>query len=163
MSAALLALLVQQGCKPAATSMAGLPAAIPSSTEETQRAIRDAGGRLTLVHLWATWCAPCREEFPELIQAYRDLKDLGLSLVLVSADESSDIEAVEKFLKEHDAPVGSLVAEELDERFIELFSTNWSGALPASFFYDTEGNLVAEWDGSRSYDEYVETVESLLK
>jgi hypothetical protein len=43
-----------------------------------------------------------------------------------------------------------------------MLSPNWSGALPASFFYDSTGRLVAEWEGKRSYEDYMTTIEQLL-
>lgn len=143
------------------------PGEAPSGTAATPSQIKDkidqSQAPLTLVHLWATWCDPCREEFPEVLQAYRDKKDSGLSLLLVSADEPGDLEAVDQFLREHRSPEGSLVSTELDQDFIELFSTNWSGALPASFFYDADGTLLAEWEGMRSYEDYIATIDGLLK
>ena len=97
------------------------------------------------------------------LKAYRLTHERGLTLQLVSADDPDDLEAVNAFLRKHHSPVDSLVSTELSGEFIELFSTNWSGVLPASFFIDANGTLVAEWAGMRSYDEYIQTVEQLLK
>ena len=153
-------------------ALAGIMAACapaPSSTgvvatpAEIQETMRTSEAPLTLVHVWATWCAPCREEFPELLEAYRNTRERGLALLLVSADDPDELDAVNAFLRNHQAPVNSLVSTELSGEFIELFSTNWSGALPASFFYDADGKLIAEWTGKRSYDEYMQTIEQLLK
>ncbi len=130
---------------------------------EIKEAIRNFEAPLTLVHVWATWCDPCREEFPELLKACRYAQERGLSLQLVSADNPDDLETVNAFLREHQSPEDSFVSTELSEEFIELFSTNWSGALPASFFFDANGTLVAEWTGKRSYDEYIQMLEQLLK
>lgn len=146
------------GCKPAspAVGTAGSP-------ETIKKTIENANAPLTLVHVWATWCDPCREEFPEVLQVYRDTHDMGLDLQLVSADDPADMEAVNRFLQEQHSPVGSLVSTELSQDFIQLFSSNWSGALPASFFFDADGKLVAEWQGKRNYEEYYETITRLLK
>ena len=82
--------------------------------------------------------------------------------VRVSADDPDDMEAVEEFLQEQQSPVGSLITTELNQDFIQLFSPDWAGALPASFFFDRDGNLVAQWQGKRSYDEYLNTIVRLL-
>lgn len=136
---------------------------VVATPSEIQAAILDSEAPLTLVHVWATWCDPCREEFPELLKAFRFANERGLDLLLVSADDPDDLEAVNVFLREHQSPVDSLVSTELSPEFVELFSTNWSGALPASFFFDANGTLVAEWAGKRSYEEYIQTIEQLLK
>lgn len=145
-------------CSPAPTSTG-----VVATPTEIQEAIGRSDAPLTLVHVWATWCDPCREEFPELLKAYRLTHERGLVLQLVSADDPDDLKTVNAFLRKHQSPVDSLVSTELNEEFIELFSTNWSGALPASFFFDANGKLVAEWAGTRSYEEYIQTIEQLLK
>jgi thiol-disulfide isomerase/thioredoxin len=134
-----------------------------STPQETKQAIHDSKAPLTLVHVWATWCQPCREEFPELMHVYRDYHKRGLELKLVSADDPDDLATVESFLHEQGSPVGSLVSTELSQSFVELFSSAWSGALPASFFFDDQGRLVEEFYGKRSYEEFAATIERLLK
>lgn len=147
-----------------ACSPAGSPTGVVATPLEISEAMAPSGeDRLKLVHVWATWCDPCREEFPELLRVYREEQGNGLSLLLVSADDPNDLDAVNRFLREQQSPVGSLVSTELTEEFIELFSTNWSGALPASFFYGADGTLLAEWEGKRSLEEYRDTIQQLLE
>jgi hypothetical protein len=155
-AAILAGMLTACGPAPPSTGVVATPT-------EIKEAIRNSEAPLTLVHVWATWCDPCREEFPELLKAYRYAHEQGLALQLVSADDPDDLETVNAFLRTHQSPEDSLVSTELSEAFIELFSTNWSGALPASFFFDANGKLVAEWAGKRSYEEYIKTIEQLLK
>ena len=133
----------------ASCGSAPLSTGVVATPSEIQETIRNSDAPLTLVHVWATWCDPCREEFPELLKACRLARERGLTLQLVSADDPQDLEAVTIFLQKHQSPVDSLVSTELSKEFIELFSSNWSGALPASFFFDANGNLVAEWAGKR--------------
>ncbi|MBN2686150.1 MAG: redoxin domain-containing protein [Pontiellaceae bacterium] len=134
-----------------------------ASNAAIRERIEESKSPLTLIHVWATWCPPCVAEFPELLKVYDETKDAGLKLQLISADEPSETTVVRKFLDEQGSPVGSLIAEELSEEFIELLSPNWSGALPASFFFDSSGTLVAEWEGAHTHEEYMETISSLLK
>jgi thiol-disulfide isomerase/thioredoxin len=126
------------------------------------QAITDSEAPLLLVHAWATWCQPCREEFPEIIGIARKYRSKGLEVLLVSADDPDDLAVVQSFLHEHHSPVGSLISTKLDQAFIESLSPNWAGSLPASFFY-ADGKLLAEWEGKRSYEQYVEQIERLLK
>ena len=54
-------------------------------------------GQVVLLNFWASWCVPCREEFPELIEAVKWGKG-DLSLVAVSVDSSSG--DIKKFFKQ---------------------------------------------------------------
>jgi thiol-disulfide isomerase/thioredoxin len=143
-------------------SCAPKPPEISVATPDAIRAeIEASTAPLVLVHVWATWCDPCRAEFPDLMEVYRHFEKHGLELILISADDPSEIELVEKFLLEHNCPVGSLVSTELSQKFIETLSPNWAGSLPSSFFY-SGGKLLHEWEGKRSYEDYVEQIETLL-
>lgn len=146
----------------ALVSCAPKPPKISIATPEAIKAkIEMSTAPLVLVHVWATWCDPCRAEFPELMEVYTHFEKQGLELILVSADDPIEIEAVEKFLKEHNCPVDSLVSTELNQKFIETLSPNWAGSLPSSFFY-ADGKLLHEWEGKRTYENYAEQIEILL-
>src|SRR5947207_6276467 len=61
---------------------------------------RDPGDkRPLLLNFWATWCDPCREEFPDLVKLDADYKDKGLNFIAISLDDITDIKSeVPKFL-----------------------------------------------------------------
>ncbi len=61
--------------------------------------IRDFRGKIVLLNFWATWCAPCVEEMPSLVQLQQRLKDKGVTVVAVSVDVDDD--AYHNFLKDH--------------------------------------------------------------
>lgn len=138
------------------------PAATAVTPQELKARIKSSKAPLTLVHVWATWCDPCREEFPELIKVQEQFEKQGLELILVSADDPAEAELVEAFLSDQNCPVSSLISTELSEHFIETLSPNWAGSLPASFFY-SHGKWLAEWEGMRTFDQYAETIETMLK
>ncbi|HVS20654.1 MAG TPA: TlpA disulfide reductase family protein, partial [Pyrinomonadaceae bacterium] len=55
--------------------------------------------RPLLVNFWATWCDPCREEFPDLVKIDSDYRTKGLNFVAISLDDVTDIKtAVPQFL-----------------------------------------------------------------
>jgi len=101
--------------------------------------------RPLLVNFWATWCVPCREEFPDLVKLRGRYASEQLDFALVSLDDISDIEkAVPDFLIESGAaslPAYLLHAED-DGAAIDLVDPTWGGELPATFLYDRTGHVV---------------------
>ncbi len=103
-----------------------------------------------LVNMWATWCIPCREEFPDLLEIERTNRERGLRLLLVSWD--SDAAAAREFLTAQKVTFASYLKDtaEGNEAFIEAFASSWSGEFPACFVYDSKGRLRASWEGKKS-------------
>src|SRR5204863_1256436 len=60
-------------------------------------------GRLLLINFWATWCAPCVTEFPDLEATYRMYRRRNLDFVTVSVNDPQERPAVIEFLQKHHA------------------------------------------------------------
>jgi thiol-disulfide isomerase/thioredoxin len=100
--------------------------------------------RPLLVNFWATWCDPCREEFPDLVKVDADYRSKGLNFVAVSLDDVSDVKSiVPKFLKEMKAEMPVVLLNVNDpEPAIKAVDATWDGQLPATFLYDKQGKVV---------------------
>ena len=101
-------------------------------------------GRPLLVNFWATWCEPCRDEFPDLIKIDSEYRPLGLDFITVSLDDFSEIKTeVPKFLKQMGANMPAYLLNVADpEPSIKAVDPNWGGALPATVLYDKHGKIV---------------------
>lgn len=81
------------------------PEPVPDLTFETldggSIALADQDGKVLLINFWATWCAPCRKEIPELNALHSDLKGEGLTVIGVSLDRDG-VDAVKPFLEQHE-------------------------------------------------------------
>ncbi len=100
--------------------------------------------RPLLVNFWATWCEPCRAEFPDLVKIDEEYRSRGLDFVAISIDDASEIKTtVPQFLKEMRArmPAYLLNTPETDVA-IQFVDPQWSGSLPATFLYNREGKIV---------------------
>ncbi|HTM58234.1 MAG TPA: TlpA disulfide reductase family protein [Candidatus Udaeobacter sp.] len=117
-------------------------AVLPSEIPEL---VASRGG-VTLVNAWATWCDPCREEFPALLSVAR-AHARDVRLVLVSTDFPDQVSAVRKFLTSHGVTDTTYMKTGDDMSFINALSPKWTGALPASFVFDAKGRLVEFWEG----------------
>ncbi|HEX8151217.1 MAG TPA: redoxin domain-containing protein [Pyrinomonadaceae bacterium] len=147
-------------------------AAAPKVTEIKEADLKSLLGagagreRPLLVNFWATWCVPCREEFPDLVEIRGQYGPDTLDFVLVSLDDPSDIgKAVPEFLAEARAtafPSYLLNADDSDAA-INLVDPTWSGELPATFLYDRSGALVFKHRGRVKPAEVRDALDEALK
>ena len=61
-------------------------------------------GKVVIVHFWATWCAPCREEMPVLDAFYKIHRNEGLEIIAISLDDPKDIAQVKKVMASFSFP-----------------------------------------------------------
>jgi thiol-disulfide isomerase/thioredoxin len=120
-------------------------------------------GKPVLVNFWATWCEPCRDEFPMLNELARAYGPRGLQVLGVSLDEDVDINLVRRFLARMN-PIFSNFRKKpgKDQEFINGVHEKWSGALPATFFYDREGRMAATLVGEHARAEFEKVIQQLL-
>jgi thiol-disulfide isomerase/thioredoxin len=154
-TACVLLVIALAGCEsreaerpPAAPRAPGIAPAVVSVTPlEIQKLATRGGARATLVNVWATWCVPCREEFPALLRVANARAHDGVRLVLISADFPDQMPAVRDFLVAHSVTDTSYLKSGDDMSFINALSPKWSGALPATFIYTSDGRLATFWEG----------------
>lgn len=93
-------------------------------------------GKVVLLNVWATWCAPCREEIPFLQTLYDRHKSEGLEIVGVSVDARGQEESIKGFID--DFAMTYPVWRDPDERVQSLYLAL---GVPASYIIDREGVL----------------------
>jgi thiol-disulfide isomerase/thioredoxin len=113
-------------------------------------------GKVVLVNFWATWCVPCREEFPDLSRLQKNLGPKGFALIGVSTDFTRETPAVEKFLADQKPSFPNYRKKSGgdDQVFIEAVDKGWGGELPFSVLYGKDGRKVKTFSGKQSYAEY---------
>ena len=109
--------------------------------------VRKPGAKAVLVNVWATWCDPCRAEMPGLLRFFREHRDEGLRLVLVSVDDEGDRDKVVRFLTAQGVDFQTWMKRGDDMTFINTLSSKWSGAIPASFLFNGRGRVQRRWYG----------------
>jgi thiol-disulfide isomerase/thioredoxin len=129
------------------------------------QAIARDKGKVVLVNFWATWCVPCREEFPDLVRLEAVYRDKGLAVLGVSTDLGKDLSAVEKFLATHRPgfPNYHKAKGGDDQDFIDAVDPRWGGELPFTVLYDRGGRKVQALSGKHSYAELEREIAKLLK
>ena len=135
------------------------------NAEEMQALLRRDGARPLLVNYWATWCDPCREEFPDLVKIDKQYRPKDLDFIAISLDDLSDLKtAVPKFLREMGAKMPNYLLNVSDpEPAIKLVDPAWDGALPATFLYNQKGEVVYRHFGRVKTEELRAAIEQLMK
>jgi len=113
--------------------------------------LSDFRGRVVLVNFWATWCPPCRKEFPELAKAYDEHNG---DLVVVGVDLQENAGEVRKFADEYGAKFPIVI--DVDASVSKAYRVI---GLPSSYFIDQQGILRDQFFGPLSRKTLDEKIE----
>jgi thiol-disulfide isomerase/thioredoxin len=104
-------------------------------------------GEVTIIHYWATWCAPCRIEMPILDAYYRKHHAQGLAMLAVSIDQGVSARKLQEATGKFAFPVARIDDVKMPRRDIPR-------ALPVTRVYDRSGRLVfaSKGDGRSTID-----------
>ena len=116
----------------------------PINTDALKTLLTQQRQQPLLVNFWATFCDPCRDEFPDLVKIDKDFRPQSLEFVTVSLDDVSDIKtSVPEFLGSMKATMPAYLLDASDpEPAINLVDPKWRGDLPATFLYNEKGEIV---------------------
>ena len=120
--------------------------------------------RALLINVWATWCLPCREEFPDLVKISESYGN-NVRVVGISVDDPDILDSkVLPFLQKHKAEFENYLLKVIEpEDFINLLSKEWSGAIPATFIYDKSGKQKEVLIGKQNYKSFEQEVKKVIE
>lgn len=114
--------------------------ALPVLGGPGEGSIADYRGHWVLVNLWASWCAPCRQEAPELDRFARQHRGQNVRVLGINVQDNSDDALA--FLRDYEVEYPQLrsVGDERSEAF-------GSTGVPENFLVDPQGRLGLIWRG----------------
>ena len=124
-----------------------------------------------VLNFWATWCEPCKEEFPMLAKMKRVYGgegeensgvDRGVRLYFISMDFPEEVPAAEAFLRASGVELPGYVRKGKDHEFINSVHPEWSGALPATLVYGPNKELRYFWEGKLTEASITEALDALV-
>lgn len=128
------------------------------------RLIKDRNGKILFLIVWATWCVPCVEEFPDLVKLHHAFEGRPVEIVGISADFDDEIESkIAPFLRKQDVPFRVYVASfKRQEDFINGVNRSWSGALPASLIIDARGERKFFLVGKGTFEQFKREIDKTM-
>jgi thiol-disulfide isomerase/thioredoxin len=137
----------------------------PIDTDALKGLLTQQRERPLLVNFWATFCDPCRDEFPDLVKIDKDYRPRALEFVTVSLDDVSEIKTgVPKFLVSMKANMPAYLLDTTDpEPAINIVDPRWRGDLPATYLYNEKGEIVYKHIGRVNPAELREAIEKVVK
>ena len=122
------------------------PSAVFTDADGKTLSLRDFAGKLVLVNLWATWCAPCRREMPSLERLQTRLGD-KITILAISEDRGGS-KAVAPFI----AKLGLKVVKTYLDPESAVGRAFKVDGLPTSFLIDRQGRVLGRVEGEAEWD-----------
>jgi cytochrome c biogenesis protein CcmG/thiol:disulfide interchange protein DsbE len=118
------------------------------TVQDAERTVKlsDFRGQVVVLNFWATWCPPCVEEMPSLVEMQRRMKAKGVTVVAVSMDV--DQSAYRQFLKDHN--VNLLTVRDPGQKSNNLYGTF---KFPETYVIDRNGVMRRKFIGAVDWTE----------
>lgn len=141
-----------------ATTPAPAPTFTLASRAGGQVSLSDLKGQVVMINFWASWCGPCRQEFPALDQIYAKYKPMGFTLVAINV-ESEKADA-EKFLSA--TPATFPILFDPDNAVSGKYGVS---AMPTTVLVDRQGRVRWLHRAYKPGDEakYIEQIRAVLR
>ena len=119
---------------------------------------KNGSGKVRLINLWATWCAPCVEEFPDLTAIARKFSRREFELITISVDQPNHLARAKTFLGKHRAVMSDKLRKTVEaegrrtnnylytgaslDDLADALDPEWPGPIPYSMLVDQEGKVL---------------------
>lgn len=139
------------------------PARVTQIDDAKIKQLLKPSGKPLLVNFWATWCGPCREEFPDLVRIDEEYRG-KIDFFTVSLDFIEEINTgVPGFLSEMNAEMPTYLLISADENtIISSIAKDWSGGLPFTILYNEKGEIAYLRQGKISHETLKDEIEKTL-
>lgn len=117
-------------------------------------------GKVVVVNFWATWCPPCRREFPSMERLRLHMQ--GRPLVILGVNEGESVDTIEQFIATLDLQPNFPILLDAEGEAMAHWPVR---GLPTTFFIDKKGRLAYSAIGGREFDhpQMLQLIEGLLR
>lgn len=135
------------------------------SPDQLKTILAGEEGNIVVLNLWATWCAPCLVEIPDLLKLESDLKDHNVSLIGISVDEPSF--STDHIAKMRDRRFPSFRTYARDNRdtdyLVSVVDPAWNEVVPTTYIIDRTGGVHSRIQGKKSLEDFKAAVMAALQ
>jgi thiol-disulfide isomerase/thioredoxin len=105
--------------------------------------ISNPSDKVRLINIWATWCGPCRMEFPDLVIIDRMYRNRSFEFITISADKPERKTEAMKFLQQQQASNRNYIFNKSKVyELMEAVDPEWKGALPYTLLIEPGGKIL---------------------
>lgn len=125
-------------------------------------------GKVVYLNFFATYCVPCRSEFPDIVKLQKLYDSQGLQVIEVSMNDHtdpSDNAAMKKYLEQMQPTFPVYIASSVEDAFYSAVNPKWEKdgeALPMTTIYDRDGNPAHYYEKALNLQEMEQDVKPLL-
>lgn len=129
-----------------------------------QQMVASYRGKALMVTFWATWCEPCRDEYPMIVSLAKKYAPQGLAVVGISMDDPSDVALVRQFLAQaHPDFPNYRQKPGIDvNAFYHGVNPDWHGTMPQTVFYGRDGHIARYLIGASPQDAFENAIQLIL-
>ena len=126
------------------------------SFSEWDTILESQQGFITVVDFWASWCTPCIERFPHMVEMHHAYQDKGVRFISLNLDEQGDTESIDWCNDFLAATRAVFPNYHMDENMSEAFERLDLLSLPAVRIYATDGAETYRLSGDNPYKQFTE-------
>jgi thiol-disulfide isomerase/thioredoxin len=121
-------------------------------------------GKPMLMTFWATWCEPCRTEYPMIVDLAKQYAPRGLQVVGVSLDDDSGLNLVRHFLAKYQPSFPNFRQKPgIDvDGFYRGVNPMWQGTMPETVFYTKDGQIAGSFAGAGTREMFEQAIGIIL-
>ncbi|GEM_PF-2163012 len=135
---------------------------------EVKELIAANKGKVVYLNFWATFCVPCRSEFPDIVKLQKMYGPQGLQVIEVSMNDHtdpSDIAAMQQYLNQTKPTFPVYIASSVEDSFYSGIDPKWEKdgeALPMTTIFDRNGKPVYYYEKALNFQQMEQAVKPLL-
>lgn len=128
-----------------------------------EKLIKNRKGKVLFLNIWASWCAPCKKEFPDLVRLAAKYKNSKVEFIGLSVDDRNALHSdVIPFLQQNKVNFKNYIQHFNSVEELLSFFPKWQGAIPLTVIYDKNGKEQKFIIGMRDFDYFDSAIKEVL-